>query len=165
MYAQVKRTKENKSSVIVNSVAQKQSRDNSFFQFVDNRPEAYTQQKTQKMVNSPHMKQLISASAMADNISDEKRIAQFKKGLFQRKCAGASVIQKFNAGIGSGWHIHHRNHVKYDSNDATRVDFAGRTRRQIGYRWEQVIQSNGLAGTKGTPDFIACKTWIRNHIV
>ncbi|NKB81205.1 MAG: hypothetical protein GKS05_04810 [Nitrospirales bacterium] len=74
------------------------------------------------------------------------------------------VIQKFDAGIGAGWHIHYGEHVKYDSNNATRVNFGGRTRRQVGYAWEQVIQSNGLAGTKGDADFIACKTWIRNHI-
>lgn len=74
------------------------------------------------------------------------------------------VIQRFDAGTGAGWHIHYGEHVKYDSNNATRVNFGGRTRRQIGYAWEQVIQDHGLAETKTTPDFIACKTWIRDHI-
>ncbi len=84
------------------------------------------------------------------------QVAQFQVEPIQR--AG------FDAGIGAGWHIHYQDHVKYASNNATRVNFQGRTRRQIGYAWEQAIQANGLAGTKANADFIACKTWIRNHI-
>lgn len=89
---------------------------------------------------------------------------QFKNKPIQRQTSGSTVIQKFNAGIGAGWHIHHREHIKYASNNATRVNFSGRNRKQIGYELEQKIQDNGLAETKGNADFIACKTWIRDNI-
>jgi hypothetical protein len=92
-------------------------------------------------------------------------VAQLKKELFQKKDIGSVVIQKFDAGIGEGWHIHYGNHVKYDSNNDTRVNFGGRTRRQIGYAWEEKINEHGLMGTKETADFISCKTWMRNNLV
>lgn len=88
----------------------------------------------------------------------------FKDKPIQRQTSESTVIQKFNAGIGAGWHIHHGEHIKYASNNATRVNFSGRNRKQIGYELEQKIQNNGLAATKGNADFIACKTWIRNNI-
>jgi len=92
---------------------------------------------------------------MTDRRSDSKPVLRRREGVIQRR---------FDPGIGSGWHIHYGEHVKYASTNATRVNFSGRTRRQIGYAWEQAIQANGLAGTKNDSDFIACKTWIRDHI-
>ncbi len=78
-----------------------------------------------------------------------------------------SVIQKkginFQAGTGDGWHVH-KDHIKYNSNNATRINFDNRSRREIGYQLEEVIQRNGLAETKHREDFIECKTWIRDHI-
>lgn len=99
-----------------------------------------------------------------DNFSNASAM-QLKSGSFQLQVSGNRIIQtRFDAGIGAGWHIHYGDHVKYNGNDATRVNFTGRTRRQIGYAWEQVIQNYGLAGTKANQDFIDCKTWIRNNI-
>lgn len=45
MYEQVEKPKENKSRAVANSVAQKQSSDNSTFKFVDNRQEAVAQRR------------------------------------------------------------------------------------------------------------------------
>lgn len=50
MYAQVEKSKENKSSSLANSVAQKKSNAKQGFGFVDNRPEAVTQRKLQTKV-------------------------------------------------------------------------------------------------------------------
>ena len=52
MYAQVEKSKENKSRAVANSVAQKQIGGKSTFQFVDNRPEAIAQRKLQEVANS-----------------------------------------------------------------------------------------------------------------
>jgi hypothetical protein len=53
------KTQENKSQSVANEVSQKQSGSESFFQFVDNRPEAIEQRKLQEMANnSPRAKQL-----------------------------------------------------------------------------------------------------------
>jgi len=89
---------------------------------------------------------------------------QFKEEPFQFQESDSDVIQKFDSGTGAGWHIHFGEHIKYASNNATRVNFGGRTRQQVGYALEQKIQENGLAATKADQDFIACKTWIRNNI-
>lgn len=89
---------------------------------------------------------------------------QFKDIPVQLQALENAVIQKFDAGIGAGWHIHFGEHIKYANNNATRVNFGGRNRRQIGYELEQKIQANGLAATKANADFIACRTWIRNNI-
>ena len=51
MYAQVEKTKENKSRAVANSVAQKKSSVKQGFGFVDNRPEAVVQKKMQNIVN------------------------------------------------------------------------------------------------------------------
>lgn len=78
--------------------------------------------------------------------------------------AGGGVVQRFDAGIGAGWHIHFGEHIKYNSTDGTRVNFGGRTRRDIGFALEGKIQDHGLAATKTGADFRECMTWIRNHI-
>lgn len=49
MYAQVEKSKENKSRAIVNSITQKKSNVKQGFGFVDNRPEAIAQRKHQEM--------------------------------------------------------------------------------------------------------------------
>jgi len=124
--------------------------------FVDERPTSLVQQRLQKIADdSPSVERVQTLHKMTDQQSDPGRTIQRREGVVQRR---------FDAGIGSGWHIHYGEHVKYASTNATRVNFSGRTRRQIGYAWEQAIQANGLAGTKNDSDFIACKTWIRDHI-
>lgn len=109
-----------------------------------------------------------STEAMRNTVPDDlsnHSAKQLQTSSIQFQVSGSQVIQRrFDAGIGAGWHIHFGDHVKYNGNNATRVNFAGRSRRQIGYAWEQVIQNNGLAGTKANQDFIDCKAWIRNNI-
>ncbi|EDP94210.1 hypothetical protein KAOT1_00930 [Kordia algicida OT-1] len=68
----------------------------------------------------------------------------------------------FDAGIGSGWHVH-KGHVKYASNNSTRVNFKNRTSREIGFALENAIKANGLSATKTGSDFKACMTYIREH--
>jgi hypothetical protein len=52
MYEYAEKTKKNKSRAVANSVSQKQSRAESTFQLVDNRPEAIAQRKLQEMANN-----------------------------------------------------------------------------------------------------------------
>lgn len=51
MYAQIEKSKENKSRVVANSVAQKKSEERQGFGFVDNRPEAIEQRKIELIMN------------------------------------------------------------------------------------------------------------------
>lgn len=89
---------------------------------------------------------------------------QLKQEALQRKAAGTPVIQRFDAGVGAGWHIHYGEHIKYNSTNGTRVNFGGRSSKQIGEQIEEKVQSHGLAATKTGADFIECMTWIREHI-
>ncbi len=52
MYAQVEKTKENKSRSVANSVAQKKDKTKQGFGFVDNRPEAVAQRKNLALMNN-----------------------------------------------------------------------------------------------------------------
>jgi hypothetical protein len=49
MYAQVEKSKENKSGAVANSVVQKKNSNDSIFQFADNRPESKFQKNLQVM--------------------------------------------------------------------------------------------------------------------
>ena len=115
MYEQVKNTKENKRLSPPNKISRKQSGSKSTFQFVDNRPEAIAQRKLQEMAN---------------NSPEAKQSAQLKSEPIKVHGSNQRVIQRFDAGIGAGWHVHFGSHLKYNGNNATRVNFPGRS--QIG---------------------------------
>ena len=79
MYAQVEKTKENKSSAVANSVCQRKNNMTQGFGFVDNRPEAVTQRKLQEMASSPQAKQDAQLQAMGDKYSAQKEPIQKKE--------------------------------------------------------------------------------------
>jgi len=58
MYAQVEKSKENKSRAIAKSLAQKKSNVKQGFGFIDNRPNTITQRKLQEVINGAQTKQL-----------------------------------------------------------------------------------------------------------
>ncbi len=63
MYAQVEKTKENKSRAVANSVGQKKSSVKQGIGFVDNRLETIAQRKLQKIANnSPQLETIESFS-------------------------------------------------------------------------------------------------------
>ena len=77
MYAQVEKSKKNKSSSIANSVAQKKSNRKQGFGFVDNRPEAVAQRKLQEMVNkNSQATRMVQRYEKVDNNS-----AQYQKAI------------------------------------------------------------------------------------
>ncbi|WP_081670895.1 DUF4157 domain-containing protein [Sporocytophaga myxococcoides] len=72
---------ENKNRSVSNFVSQRQSRSNSNFQFVDNRPEAVAQRKLQDMVNnSQQAKQAAQLQTMVDNSTALRQPPIQKKG-------------------------------------------------------------------------------------
>ncbi|CAH9053881.1 hypothetical protein PSECIP111951_00913 [Pseudoalteromonas holothuriae] len=74
MYAQVEKSKENKSRVVANSVAQKKSDEKQGFGFVDNRPEAVAQRTLQKMTNGYQLvKQATQLKYIDNNYTSKKQ--------------------------------------------------------------------------------------------
>ena len=68
MYAQVEKSKENKSRAIAKSVTQKMGNERQSFEFVDNRPEAIAQKKLQEIGNNcPQAMQLKAFQNMASS--------------------------------------------------------------------------------------------------
>ena len=68
------KTQETKSQSVANEISQKQSGEESTFQFVDNRPEAVMQRKLQEMANnSPQAKQTAQLQSIADNHSAQQQ--------------------------------------------------------------------------------------------
>ncbi len=70
MYAQIEKSKENKSRTVTHSVAQKKSDVKQGFGLVDNRPEAMSQRKLQSLANhSPRAKQTVQLPSFCHNHS------------------------------------------------------------------------------------------------
>jgi hypothetical protein len=101
----VGKTGENKGKFDVTEVSQKRSRDNSIFRFADNRPEADTQMKLQKMAfTSPQTNQALQLQAIANsptkNSVQKQRIEE--ENLLQGKFDGIpltdNVIQRNGKG-------------------------------------------------------------------
>jgi hypothetical protein len=70
MNTRADKTQENKNQSVANAVPQRQSSNESTFQFEDNRPEAIAQRKLQEMANnSPQAKQAAQLQAIANNYS------------------------------------------------------------------------------------------------
>lgn len=116
---------------------------------------------TSKSVESRSIAQAVSKSSASGGL--QAKLNNSPHQLAQlRKVASLKGIN-FQAGIGSGWHIH-KGHIKYGTNNATRVNFANRTRQQIGYELQQVIDAQGLNATKTGTDFLACTAWLRANV-
>lgn len=121
----------------------------TFSQFI---PKAVESHSTVQAVS----KSSASSGLQAKLANSPRQLAQF------RKVASLKGIN-FQAGIGSGWHIH-KGHIKYGTNNDTRINFAGRTRQQIGYELQQKIDEYNLEDTKTWADFLACTAWLRANI-
>lgn len=92
MIAFADKTQENKSQVVANEISQKQRRDKSTFQFVDNQPEAITQRKLQRMANnSLHGKRAVQLQAMANRHSLQQPI--------QKKENNTGLLDKLKSSI------------------------------------------------------------------
>lgn len=85
MYAQVEKTKENKSRAVANSVTQKKSSGKQGFGFVDNRPEAVTQRKLQEMANNSQQINQLRAFQGIDSKSfiQLKTVDQYQTNVIQ----------------------------------------------------------------------------------
>ncbi|GAB59474.1 eCIS core domain-containing protein [Rheinheimera nanhaiensis] len=77
----------------------------------------------------------------------------------QRKVKQRHVTQliRFEAGEGADWHVH-KDHVKFGSNQKSRVDFAGRNAQQILDKLADAVARYGLS-TAGT-NYQACVDYI-----
>lgn len=90
-------------------------------------------------------------------------------GLLQQSADGAAGgdVQlkggkgiRFEAGTGSAWHVH-KDHVKYGTNNGTRVNFAGRNAAKILEQLGEVLDAYpGLANGSGLD---ACREYINTY--
>ena len=83
----------------------------------------------------------------------------------QRKVLQAKVIQRerFDAGSGSVWHIHH-DHIKLGNNQDSRVNFNGRSKKDIRQELGEKIDRYGLnVGGDLAASFRDCINYINNH--
>lgn len=88
------KSRENKSHSVTNVVSQKQSRSESAFQFVDNRPEGIAQSKLQEMANnSPQAKKAAQLQAMADNFT------ALQQTIIQKKENNTGLPDNIKAGV------------------------------------------------------------------
>lgn len=133
MYSQKEKSKENNNRAVGHSPGQKKSNTKQVFGFVDNRPKAKF-----------YFKQ------PASNAS------QF---LLQR----VAQLEKFDAGNGAQWHIHHE-HIKLGKNTDSRVEFKRRSAKEIRKELGEKIDRYGLnVGGDLAASFRECINYINNY--
>lgn len=82
------------------------------------------------------------------------------------KLASSGVIQgkgiNYEAGQGSMWHVH-KDHVKYNGDDRSRINFDGRTKTYI--KKEMEMYHNTLSHNKNRHHtYLECRKWINKHL-
>ncbi|MEE3878046.1 hypothetical protein [Vibrio sp. YYF0003] len=82
------------------------------------------------------------------------------------KLVSSGVIQgkgiNFEAGQGSMWHVH-KDHVKYNGDDRSRINFDGRTKTYI--KKEMEMYHNTLSHNKNRHHtYLECRKWINKHL-
>ena len=80
----------------------------------------------------------------------------------QRKVKQREVAQliRFEAGTGADWHVH-KDHVKFGSNQKSRVDFAGRNANQILAKLADKVLELGLITT--SQHYQECVDYINDY--
>lgn len=63
----------------------------------------------------------------------------------------------FKAGTGSTWHVHF-DHVKYGSSGASRIDFSGRTKKQV------LEALDAISGSYPSTNLAKCRAWINKNL-
>jgi hypothetical protein len=69
-------------------------------------------------------------------------------------------LLRFDAGVGSGWHIHF-DHIKLGKRNESRVEFNGRSKKEIRKELGEKIDRFGL--DVGQPGFRDCIDYINTH--
>ena len=111
----------------------------------DNRPVAKHHSKLQSMANNSTQVAQLNAYQLMSNRS----IVQ-KKGI------------NFDAGTGDNWHVH-KDHVKYNGDNSSRINFAGRSKTQIKKAMQEYHDTLGHSPERQTT-YLDCRRWISKHL-
>lgn len=110
----------------------------------DNRPVAKHQSALQGIANNSAQVAQLKAYQLMSN-----RVVQ-KKGI------------NYEAGTGEDWHVH-KDHVKYDGDNSSRINFAGRSKTQIKKAMQEYHDGLGHSPARQTT-YLACRRWISKHL-
>jgi len=110
----------------------------------DNRPVAKQQSALQGIANSSTQVAQLKAYQLMSN-----RVIQ-KKGI------------NYEAGTGEDWHVH-KDHVKYDDDNSSRINFTGKSKTQIKKAMQEYHNSLGHSPERQTT-YLACRRWISKHL-
>lgn len=81
------------------------------------------------------------------------------------KPTATAILQRirYEAGIGNDWHVH-KDHVKYDGSNSSRVNFNRRPSNTIINELNWKIQRFGLQNTiKNNKNYDDCIQWIKDN--
>ncbi len=76
-------------------------------------------------------------------------------------------VNSYDAGIGAAWHVHHGEHVKYNGNDDTRMNFDGRSKEEV---LEHMAQYHAELPNKyrNNPvvvdSYLKCQKWVNKNL-
>ena len=158
MHAQIEKPKENNSRAVAHSVGQKKGNTKQVLGFVDNRPEAKSQRTLQLKIHGDiNAHQPVNHPTVHRLIQREVNQSQATQFLLQR------VAQLMDAGSGGQWHIHHE-HIKLGNNVDSRVNFNGRSKKDIRKELGEKIDRYGLnVGGNLAASFRECIDYINAH--
>lgn len=112
----------------------------------------------QRLMQSPASDKRNTNPYLCRNASDDHTVQL--KNVVQM----ANGDNAYDAGAGGDWHIHYGQHIKYDGMNETRVNFHGRSRKQIRRELGAIIDRYAvLQNTVRGQNFRACINWINDH--
>jgi hypothetical protein len=147
MNTHAKKTPERERQSAASAAARSPSGAPSRFPLSDNRPEAIAQREMQLMVDNSQTVQL--ASERQGSVVERSPVVQ-RKGI------------NYEAGTGNLWHVH-KDHVKYDGNNGSRINFAGRTKTYIKTAMERYHNTLGH-DTNRHHTYMQCRKWINEKL-
>lgn len=104
---------------------------------------------TAQLVKSP--KQLKKGAKLSVRLEDNRA-----KGVLQAKGIN------YEAGQGNLWHVH-KDHVKYNGDNSSRINFAGRSKTYIKKQMEQYHNTLSHDSNRHHT-YLQCRKWINRHL-
>lgn len=141
MYTQIESSRNDSSLQLASVLVQKKNHVNQRAELEDNRHKGIVQKRAKDVIQSRqplHIPKLVN------------------RGVLQSKGIN------YEAGQGSMWHVH-KDHVKYNGDDRSRINFDGRTKTYI--KKEMEMYHNTLSHNKNRHHtYLECRKWINKHL-
>ncbi|HCL04992.1 MAG TPA: hypothetical protein DHW64_03065 [Chitinophagaceae bacterium] len=109
--------------------------------------------------NRPVAKQQSTLQGIANSSAQVAQLKAYQ--LMSHRVVQAKGIN-YEAGTGEDWHVH-KDHVKYDGDNSSRINFTGKTKTQIKKAMQEYHDTLGHSKERQTT-YIACRRWVSKYL-